>query len=461
MGIRISGMASGLPPNIVEQIMEAERIPVKQMESKKAKDEDKLKQLSDLTEKVSKIPKAVEELVGIKGFKNTKFNSGDDKIVSGVVDPEKAVPGNWQIEVIQLAKKAGVKSSGFPDKDTTLAGAGYLRFKTAKGDKDIYVSRDESTLEGIANAINRAQAGLTAQVVESGKSASEKYQLLITGLETGKNNDIEFPTVYLLDGEEDFEFEQTIRGQNAKIKLDGFEMELPDNVARDLIPGVNLDLKQPNPDRPIVINVKEDFEVISGKMKEFVDSYNESLSWIQSQAKLQKDKSGRERLGPFGGDSIIRSVESKLRQIILQPQLDTGSSFKLISDLGIEFKRDGTLNFSQDKFNKALTSNPSEVVKFLRGNLFSTGFIPKVKNSIASLTNGNTGPLSNRKKGIQDRIKQIDERIERKEAQLVKKEESLRRKFSDLETKMSKLQTQGASFSAMQAGAAGGGAQGG
>jgi flagellar hook-associated protein 2 len=443
-------MASGLPPNIVEQIMEAERIPIKQMEAKKAKDEDKLKLLSELTEKVTKIPKAVDDLVGVKGFKNSKLTSGDDKIVTGVIDPEKAVPGNWQIEVLQLAQKAGAKSTGFPDKNKTLAGAGYLKFKTAKGEREIYISRDESTLEGIANAINRSQSGLTAQVIESGKNNSEKFHLLVTGIEPGKDNNIEFPTVYLLDGEEDFEFEQTIKGQNAKIKLDGFEMELPDNIAQDVIPGVSLEIKQTNRDHPITIHVKEDYEVISGKIKEFVDAYNEALGWIQNQAKLQKDKSGRERLGPFGGDSIIRSVENKLRQIILQPQQDTDSSIKRVSELGIEFNRNGTLNFSQDKFNKVLNSKPQEVVKFLRGNLFSTGFIPNVKNAIRSLTHESTGPLGNRKRGIQERIKQIDERIERKEAQLVKKEDSLRKKFSELETKMSKLQAQGASFNAMQ-----------
>jgi flagellar hook-associated protein 2 len=460
MGIRISGMASGLPPNIVEQIMEAERIPVKQMALKKNKDEDKLKLLSDLSDKVGKIPKAVEELVGIKGFKNTKLTSSDDKVASGFVDPDKSIPGNWQMEILQLAKKAGVKSSGFPDKNKTLAGAGYLKFQTPQGEKDIYISRGQSTLEGIANSINQSQMGLSAQVVESGKSNSEKYQLIITGLNTGKKNHIEFPRVYLLDGEEDFEFTETIQGQNAKIKLDGFEIELAENRAQDIIPGVTLDLKQPNIDRPILLSVKEDFEVIGGKIKEFVDAYNESLSWIQGQAKLQKDKGGKESLGPFGGDSIIRSLEAKLRQIILQPQNDTDGPIKRVSELGIEFNRNGTLNFSQEKFNKILTSTPHDVVKFLRGNLFSTGFIPTVKNSVNSLVNNTTGPLGNKKKGIQDRIKQIDERIERKEAQLVKKEDSLRKKFSDLESKMSKIQTQGASFAAMSGGSGGASAGG-
>jgi flagellar hook-associated protein 2 len=451
MGFRVLGMASGLPPNIVEQIMEAERIPVKQMEAKKNQDEDKLKLLNELSEKIAKIPKSVEDLVGIKGFKNVKFNTGDEHIISGLADPEKAMPGQWQIEVIQLAQKAGVKSNSLPDKDKTKLGAGYLKLETSQGTKEVYISRDESTLEGMAQAINRSNLGVQAQVVIDQRGPEDKFALMITGLSPGKDKDIHFPQLYLVDGEEDLSFEQVQSAQNAKIKLDGLEIELPDNEVNDLIPGVSLSLKQAAPGKPIVINIKEDFEVIGDKMKEFVDAYNESLSWIQNQAKLQKDKSGREKLGPFGGDSLIRSIENRLRQNILQPQMATGSQIQLINELGIEFNRNGTLNFNKDKFQKVLTAKPHEVVKFLRGDGFQNGFIPAVKNSVNQLLNPATGALGTKKKGITDRIKQLDERIERKEAQLVKKEESLRRKFSDLETKMSKLQTQGASFAAAQA----------
>ena len=72
--IRFSGMASGLPPNIVEQIMEAERIPVKTMENQKLKEDDKIKLVTDLETKVSDISKNLSELVGIKGFTNTKLH---------------------------------------------------------------------------------------------------------------------------------------------------------------------------------------------------------------------------------------------------------------------------------------------------------------------------------------------------------------------------------------------------
>ena len=62
-GIRFSGMASGLPPNIVDQIMEAERVPVKTMENQKAKEDGKLKLVQDLESKKNILEKIKKGLM--------------------------------------------------------------------------------------------------------------------------------------------------------------------------------------------------------------------------------------------------------------------------------------------------------------------------------------------------------------------------------------------------------------
>ncbi|HRO66565.1 MAG TPA: flagellar filament capping protein FliD, partial [Pseudobdellovibrionaceae bacterium] len=223
-------------------------------------------------------------------------------------------------------------------------------------------------------------------------------------------------------------------------------VELAENVVKDLIPGVTLDLKQAAPGREVRVTVKEDMEVISGKIKTFVDSYNAALSWIQGQNKLQKGQSGRESLGPLGGDSMLRNIENRLRRIIQSPQFGVESPITRVMELGIEFNRNGTLNFSQEKFNKTLATNPKGVAAFLRGDGFNTGFVPALKREIGMMTNGQFGAIAQRKKGLQDKIETMNRQIDNKERQLEKKEEHLRRKFSDLETKMSKLQQQGASL---------------
>lgn len=451
-GIRFGGMASGLPPNIVDQIIEAERIPLKTMEAQKAKDDDKLKLVTDLEAKITDITKNLSELTGTRGFTNNKFISGDASIVDGAIDPKTAVNGQWHIEVERLAQKPGAVSNGFPDRDSTELGTGYLKIQTPEGEKQIYINGNNSTLDGVAKAVNQSNTGIRATVINDRSDREAPYKILITGLSTGADNQVQFPTVYMLDGDQDFYFDVSKEAQNAKLKLDGFPIEVPDNTVSDLIPGVTLDLKQAAPGREIRVTVKEDLEVISGKIKSFVDTYNAALGFIQNQSKLQKSQDGRERLGPLGGDSLTRTIESRLRSIVINPQMGVRSSIKRLSDLGIEFTRQGTLNFNQEKFNATLSRNPSDVAAFFQGDGFATGFVPTVKREIGNLLNSSFGAIANRKRGIQQRIDSTNKRIETKERQLEKREDSLRTKFANLETKMSKLQQQMGSVGAMAGG---------
>ncbi|UOE99866.1 flagellar filament capping protein FliD [Bdellovibrio reynosensis] len=455
-GIRFSGMASGLPPNIVEQLMEAERIPVKQMEVQKTKQEDKLKLVNELETKVGDVTKNLTELTATSGFVDKKFISGDTNVVDGTVDPGKSVPGDYAIEVIQLAQKPAAISNGFPDKDQTQIGVGYIKFETPDGEKEVYINGDNSTLSGVATQITNAGVGLKAQVIEDRKDQENPFKILISGLGTGKDNQVNFPKIYLLDGDQDMFFEESRKAQNAKVKIDGFEIEIPDNKSSDLIPGVTLDLKSAAPGREIRLGVKENLEVISGKIKSFVDAYNAALDFIQKQSKLQANAGGKPALGPLGGDGMMRSIENSLRRVILNPQMGVDTPIRRVGELGIEFNRNGTLNFNQEKFNKTLNADPGAVANFFRGDGFNTGFVATVKREIGNLMNGQFGAISNRKKGLQSRIDQVNSRIETKERQLERKEESLRKKFADLEGKMSAMQAQQAKFAAMAQGGGGG-----
>ncbi len=429
--------------------MEAERIPVKQMEVGRAKQEDKLKLVQDLETKVNDITKNLGELTSTSGFVDKKFLSGDPNIVDGQVDPGSAIPGDYAIEVVQLAQKPAAMSNGFPDKDQTQIGVGYIKFETPEGTKEVYINGSNSTLDGVMKQINAANVGLKAQVVEDRKDQEHPFRLLVSGLSTGNDSQVTFPKIYLLDGDQDMYFEESRKAQNAKVKVDGFEIELPDNKSTDLVPGVTLDFKSAAPGREIRLSVKENLEVISGKIKSFVDSYNAALEFIQKQNKLQAGNGKNPALGPLGGDGMLRSIENSLRRVILNPQMGVESPIRRVGELGIEFNRNGTLNFSQDKFNKVLQANPKAVAAFLRGDGFNTGFVSTVKREIGNLVNGQFGTISNRKRGLEDRIKQVNNRIETKERQLERKEDSLRRKFADLEQKMSALNAQQAKFAAM------------
>lgn len=449
-GIRFSGMASGLPPNIVDQLMDAERIPVKQMEMKRNEKDDRMKLVSDFESKVNDIGKNLGELTNTRGFSDKKFTSSDNSVVDGQLDSLASVPGDYSLEVVQLAEKPSAISNGFPDKNTTEIGLGYIKFETSAGTKEVYIQGKNSTLEGVAQQINSAGVGLKAQVIEDHKDKENPFRLLVSGMSTGDDKQIKFPKIYLLDGDQDMYFDQSRPAKNAIVKVDGFEVELPENKSTELLPGVTLDLKSAAPGKTIHLSVKENLEVISGKVKSFVDAYNAALGFIQKQHQLQPGvKGGNPQMGPLGGDSLLRSVESSLRGTILNPIGGFDSPISRVSELGITFNRNGTLELNQDKFNKVLNADPKAVSAFFRGDGFQTGFAATVKTMIFNLTNGQYGGISNRKRGLESQIKQINSRIETKEKQLEKKEESLRMKFANLEQKMSEMQSQQAKFAAM------------
>lgn len=451
--IRFGSINTGLPPNIVDQLMEAERIPVKQMEEKKGKAEAKQKLVDELQTKIGDIRKGLSELASTRGFTDIKLNSGDANVVGGTVDPQTYQPGSWNVEVDSLPQKAAAITNGFPDKNKTTIGVGYFRFKTPDGNKDVYINAKSNTLEGAVKAINSAKVGVRASIINDRKDPDAPFKLVMSSENTGADKPIEYPRVYMLDGDQDLYFDKTMPAKNGVVKVDGFEFEVSDNVLKDAIPGVALELKQASPGRAVNITVKEDMEVVSGKIKTFVDGMNAVLAFVQQQNKLDKNTDTTKTLG---GDSLIRSVEQRIRQLVQSPQYGVKGSITTLNQIGIVFNRAGTLDFDQKKFNATLAQDPAGVQQFFVGNGFDTGFVSAVKREVGNLLNPSFGAISNRARGLKDQIAQIDSRITQKERQLEKKEETLRDKFSRLEETMSKIKSQAGAVGAIGGGGGGG-----
>jgi flagellar hook-associated protein 2 len=439
-GISFGGLGgSGLPPNIVDLLMDAERVPIKNIEKTKGKQENRLKLVNELETKLTGITGTIGALASTKGFSDIRLNSGDINVVTGTVDPNNAVSGSWNVEVVDLAQKAAAITNGFPDKDKTQIGTGYFRFNTPEGKKEVYINSDTNTLEGVSNAINRSGLGMKSTVINDRSDPDYPFRLMITGDAVGGEHQVEYPTLYFLDGDQDIYFDKEQKAKNGRVKIDGFEFEVGDNTVKDVIPGVTLELKQANPGRNVNVSVKEDMEVVTGKIKSFVDGVNGVLSFIQQQNKLGKDTDTSSTLG---GDSLISGIENRIRALVQNPQFGIGGDVTRLNQLGISFNRSGTLEYDEKKFNSTLAKNPGGVQKFLAGDGFSVGFIPSLKREIATLLNSAFGPVAVRKRALSDRIGQMNGQIENKEKQLAKKEESLKKKFANLEETMSRMKSQ-------------------
>lgn len=447
MGISFGSINSGLPKDIVQQIVEAEKIPIKQMEARKGKIENKKALVGQLITLVENMRGEILKNKGTRSLREMKVNTGDSPIVGVNADKNVANPGKYNLEVLQLATKSSAVSNGVEDKDKTYIGVGYIQAKLPNGEtKEIYVDKEHATLSGVAKLINGdADLGMQANVVNDGKDEDAPYRLIVSIAGTGDGNKAEFPYMYLVDGEVDIYFEDEKPAQDAKIKLDGFELEVPENRLTELIPGVTIDLKKAKPGEEINIEITEDIAKIGEKITNFVDTINNVLKFIKEQNTLDEKSDTSQSLG---GDLTLTQIESRVRSAVFTPIM-TSKGPKRIGDFGITFERSGLLKFDKEKFESVLASDYRMVSEALSGTYTkeggkTNGFFDLLEDSAKTMLNTPNGVLQTRKSGLQSQITQIDRQIANRQRAIGQKEEVLKAKFARLEETMSKIRGQGA-----------------
>jgi len=454
LGISFGSINSGLPKDIVQQIVEAEKIPINQMEARKGKIENKKALVQQLTSLIENMRGEVLKNKNARSLRELAINTGDATNIAVNADKNIAEPGKYQLEVVQLAQKSSTISNGVEDKDKTYVGVGYIKAVLPNGDKkEIYVDEGSATLSGIAKLINGdSELGMRATVVNDGKDSDEPWRLMLSMSETGDNNKVEFPYLYLVDGEVDIYFDQERPAQDAKIKLDGFEIEVPTNKVTDLIPGVTIDLKKAKPGEEINLEISEDIQKIGGKISSLVDNINNVLKFIKEQNTLDEKTDTSQTLG---GDLTLTTIESRIRSAVFT-SINTDAGPMRMGDLGITFQRDGLLKFDQPKFEAALSKDYKAVSQTLTGKYSleggkSNGFIDILDDTAKILLNQPNGVLTTRKGGLQSQINQIDRQINTRQRHIQQKEEVLKAKFARLEETISRIRGQGAGLAGFAA----------
>ncbi len=447
MGISFGSINSGLPKDIVQQIVEAEKMPIKQMEARKGKIENKKNLVGQLTTLVENMRGEILKNKTERSLRELAVNTGDATNIAVSADKNVALPGKYQLEVLELAQKASAVTNGVEDKDKTYIGVGYIRVEMANGEeKEIYVDEAHASLTGIAKLLNGdPELGLKATVVNDGKGSDEPWRLMVSLSATGDQENAEFPYIYLVDGEVDLYFDEEKAAKDAKIKLDGFEIEVPSNKVTDLIPGVTIDLKKAKPGDEMNIEITEDVAKIGGKFQSLVDNINNVLKFIKEQNTLD-DKSDTSQT--LGGDLTLTTIEGKIRSAIFSPIM-TDSGPMRMGDLGVTFQRDGLLKFDSGKFEAALAKDYKAVSQTLTGKYDpevgkTRGFMDILDDTARNLTAPPNGILPSRKSGLTNNISQIDRQIQTRERMIARKEEVLKAKFARLEETISKIKGQGA-----------------
>ncbi len=444
MGLRADPIGGGQFKQAVQQIIEAESQPIKSLQARKAKDDARLKLFQEFKTKFSGLDKVLSDFSTFRKFRELKADLGDGaNIISLTLDKEKAEPGQYTMQVDELAARTSTISNGFTDANDPGLGMGFITMNLQNGDStEIYVDDKNSSLYGIASLINREpNSPVQASVIKDDSTPDTPWKLMFTGKKDGATNQIDFPDFYFLDGAEEFYIDDDREAKNAQITLDGFPIELQSNDTTDFLPGVNIHLKQAKPDQPFTITITEDFQKISGKVKGLVDQINQILQFITKQNSIDEHT---DTSSSFAGDTSLQSIEYQIRNVLQKgfPTNAEGSDRTAIlhlSDLGVEFEKTGQLTFKEDKFNHTLEKNFDAISQSIIG---PNGFVSQLRVLFDNYMRGGTGTLSVKEQALRARIKTVDDQIDQKTRNLEKKKQDVVAQFARLEGTLGNLQRQ-------------------
>lgn len=427
--------------SLVSQLVAAERAtPDAQITRQSNQVTTQISALGTLMGSLSTFRSALSSLKTVDVFSTRTATSSNDATLS-VTAGAKAVPGDYDIDVIQLAQAQQISSNPFTGGSTTVVGTGTLTVSLGDKSFDVEITDSNSTLAGIRDAINSAvdNTGVRATLV-TGTAGS---RLVLSSAETGADNKI---TVAQAGGDGGLaqiaysegspgSYTQIKAAQDAIIEIAGSQSTSSTNTIDDAIDGVSLTLKSETTEDsgPVTISVGYDTSGVSTRVKTFVSAYNSLMSQI---AKLRSYDASTQTAGALLGDSMLTSIESQMRNVLSTPVSGQAQGYQTLASIGITTQLDGTLGIDDTKFQKALTGN-FEAVSKLFGSDTGVG-ATLFKKADDLLKSG--GALDTRSSNLTQQQKDIQKRKDDLDERMLTLQTAYTAQFTRLDTLLSSLQ---------------------
>jgi len=379
--ISAPGIGSGLDINgIVGQLMAAERLPLTALENREKAFNQKISAFGQVRSALASFQTAMQGLSSNK-FQALSATSSASEVLSASAGGN-ATPASYQIEVQQLARQHKLASDGHASTNDVI-GSGTLNIQfgtydsgsnsfianAGKAAKSIAIDPANSTLSGIRDAINAANAGVTATIVNDGSATGNR--LVITSTDSGAANSLKIsvadddgnaldssglsalaydPTAPAGSGKN---LGQVAAARDALLNIDGIAVAQSSNTVKSAIEGVTLNLAQTNVGQTLTLTVGRDSEAIKTAVQTFVDAYNSASSTLK---KMTAFNGVGAQNGVLLGDATTRTIQTQMRGL-LNTSVDSGGALTTLSQIGVSFGSDGTLTLDSAKLNTAIDSN--------------------------------------------------------------------------------------------------------
>ncbi|CAN7252637.1 flagellar filament capping protein FliD [Massilia sp. LjRoot122] len=392
-----SGIGSGLDVNgIVSQLMAIEARPLTVLARKEASYQAKLSAYGSVSGALSSFQSALKSLSSPDRFQTVTATPGDATIFTGTATV-KAVAGNYSVNVTQLAKAQTVSSAGMASPTTTIGDGAKttltFEFGTISGGKlvdgkyttdpsatsptpaftqdakrsvgTVVIDASNNSLQGIRDAINKAGIGVTASIISDGSDTPNR--LVLTSDKTGASSsmkisvaradgappDSSISDLLAYDPAGTQQLKQTSAALDTKLSVNGVDVSSPTNTVEGAIQGVNLTVSKVGESS---LKVERDTGAVRGAINTFVKAFNDLDKTIKG---VSSYDAATKQAGLLLGDSSVRGIRSQIRGMLSEEV--EGSKLKNLMQLGMGFKKDGTLEVDSAKLDKIIANNFDDI----------------------------------------------------------------------------------------------------
>lgn len=396
------GIGSGLDVKaIAEQLALAEVTPAKnRLDKMQSSFVAKLSSLGMIKSALGKLQSFMEKLSNLQELYAMKTVVSDPTILTAQVDSS-AIPGNYQIQVMNLASQQTLASSSFTS-PATVVGNGSLTISFGAYSSDlstftpnpeaaavtITIAPGQDSLQAIQNSINNSGAGIVASIVQDSSGA----RLVLASPQTGQNYAMKISSAspslagltYDPTTGNTSHLQQTAAATDSQIQFNGLTLSQSNNDYDNIISGISVNLLKASPGNTINLAIENNKTQLNGLIHDFVAQYNEAMSTLNN---LTGYDPLTKSAGPMQGDSDIRAIKFALSGLITQAYNSPGSPLQSLSDIGIKTSISrstmGFLSIDEPTLSNAMENNYQYI-----GSLFAKSAVasdPEIRvNSLSS-----------------------------------------------------------------------------
>lgn len=446
--IWMNGRPSGLPENIEDQLAEAKR---EQVVTPIEEDISETESLRDTYKgfhsNLGEFLMAAMPLSDTSTFDVFSAASSDTQVAE-VTAEAGAARGRYALDVTQQAQAHTLKvdlATGIADADATdlFSQDGQLSFFHGGSEYSYAITAGETSLNDLAQAIQAEDNGVTASVNNIGSPESPDYALILKSESTGAGQNLITSDgvnegVALTAGGTDLftgDWEQatSLPGQNAIFSVDGVEYERSSNTIEDVVDGLSLELTGGG---VAEIAVQRDKDSVVQSIQKFVNAFNATQGYIDDKTSYDTEN---DKAGALLGSSLANNVQSRMRQIVLGAVPGTGSGeLQYLSEIGVEFQRDGSLELNTAKLEAVLVASPDEVEALFAGE---NGVAERMSETLKNYTNSTDGSVTYKVQSLEQRIDRYEDDLDEAEADVQNYLERLVEKYTSMENAIRQYQS--------------------